>query len=220
VRCGQGGRGRTRRGDPPAPDRERDQARQRLREEVSTLTTWRAARRAHSSGACWRIGTRRQALEDWSLARDAWAQRVRSRERSPGGPPRSAEPPIEPRRDDGQTRRPARCRALFEKVVEVRSRTLPDDDPTLQTARGSLAMTIAALGDLPGAQALAKKGGRGLLPARCPMTTRSAGRPIQPCHDDVQARRSDRRSLRCSRKWSRSCLARCGTTIPISRPRG
>ena len=37
---------------------------------------------------------------------------------------------------------------LQEQVLAVRSRTLPDDDPALQRARGNLAATKSGLGDL------------------------------------------------------------------------
>jgi Arc/MetJ family transcription regulator len=47
--------------------------------------------------------------------------------------------------------------ALFENVVEVRTRTLPDDHPDLQTARMSLAAAKADLGDLRGARVLAQR---------------------------------------------------------------
>ena len=46
--------------------------------------------------------------------------------------------------------------ALFEKVYAVRSKTLPDEHPDLQTARGNLAMTKYARGDLAGASAVAR----------------------------------------------------------------
>ncbi|MEQ8766697.1 MAG: CHAT domain-containing tetratricopeptide repeat protein, partial [Planctomycetota bacterium] len=46
------------------------------------------------------------------------------------------------------------ARALQEQVLEVLSRTLPEDHPDLQTARLNLAGTMADLGDLPGARAL------------------------------------------------------------------
>ena len=42
-------------------------------------------------------------------------------------------------------------------MLEVESRTLPDDHPDLQAARGNLAVTIEALGDLAGARALEEK---------------------------------------------------------------
>jgi len=40
------------------------------------------------------------------------------------------------------------------RVLDVRSRTLAGDHPDLQKARGNLALTLAPLGDLPGARAL------------------------------------------------------------------
>jgi tetratricopeptide (TPR) repeat protein len=42
-------------------------------------------------------------------------------------------------------------------VLEIRSRTLPDDHPELQRARTNLAATLHALGDLPGARSLDEK---------------------------------------------------------------
>jgi hypothetical protein len=44
--------------------------------------------------------------------------------------------------------------ALFEQVLEISSRTLPEDHPDLQAARGNLAATLSMLGDLRGARAL------------------------------------------------------------------
>ncbi|MEQ8766232.1 MAG: tetratricopeptide repeat protein, partial [Planctomycetota bacterium] len=46
------------------------------------------------------------------------------------------------------------ARALSEQVLEVRSLTLPEDHPDLQTARQNLAVMKKALGDLAGARAL------------------------------------------------------------------
>jgi CHAT domain-containing protein/tetratricopeptide (TPR) repeat protein len=46
------------------------------------------------------------------------------------------------------------ARALDEKIVEVYSRTLPDDAPDLQLARENLAGALYSLGDLHGARAL------------------------------------------------------------------
>jgi CHAT domain-containing protein/tetratricopeptide (TPR) repeat protein len=43
------------------------------------------------------------------------------------------------------------------RVLELRTRTLPEDHPELQRARGNLAATIAALGNLQGARALQEK---------------------------------------------------------------
>ena len=44
--------------------------------------------------------------------------------------------------------------ALLEKVLEVYTRTLPDDHPELQKARLNLATTSKALGDMRTARAL------------------------------------------------------------------
>ncbi|HKB17048.1 MAG TPA: CHAT domain-containing tetratricopeptide repeat protein, partial [Planctomycetota bacterium] len=45
------------------------------------------------------------------------------------------------------------ARALEEKVLEVRSRALPEDHPDLQLTRANLAVTLQMLGDLLGARA-------------------------------------------------------------------
>ena len=48
----------------------------------------------------------------------------------------------------------AAARSLFEKVVDVRARTLPDHHPDLQGARGNLAAAMRQQGDLVSARAL------------------------------------------------------------------
>ena len=48
----------------------------------------------------------------------------------------------------------AMAHALAEKVLEIRSRILPDDHPDLLAARLNFAVTIKALGDFAGARAL------------------------------------------------------------------
>jgi CHAT domain-containing protein len=73
----------------------------------------------------------------------------------------------------------AGARALREKVLEVRSRTLPDDHPDLQSARKDLASTIRELGDLEGARALEEK----VLEVR--------SRTLPDDHPDLQSTRSD-----------------------------
>jgi CHAT domain-containing protein/tetratricopeptide (TPR) repeat protein len=47
--------------------------------------------------------------------------------------------------------------AAWQRVFDIRSRTLPDDHPDLQWARGNLANILEALGDLAGARALKEK---------------------------------------------------------------
>jgi hypothetical protein len=49
------------------------------------------------------------------------------------------------------------ARALQEKVLEVWSRTLPDDHRELQVARHNLAATVRTLGDVRGARVLEEK---------------------------------------------------------------
>ena len=46
---------------------------------------------------------------------------------------------------------------LYEKVLEVRTRTLPDDHTELQRARMGLAVAIKQLGDIRRAHALEEK---------------------------------------------------------------